>query len=156
MDSFVRHQFQPWLLRLILEFRAISSFILGALDLGYWYTRTSTVFISVSGTVLVALSGIIAAVTHIANTVETEKSDFSTWSWLWLIVLTVATKFSLPFLMLKTVTRVEFSLNESTSIPSVRLVDPNHRERNSQRLDSRTSWGVKACVSRFLNERRKC
>ncbi|KAJ7302358.1 hypothetical protein DFH08DRAFT_74267 [Mycena albidolilacea] len=142
-DAHPRRRLIIWILS------AISSFILGALDLGYWYTRTSTVFISVSGTVLVALSGIIAAVTHIANTVETEKSDFSTWSWLWLIVFTVATKFSLPFLMLKTVTRVEFSLNESTSIPSVRLVGPNHRERNSQRLDSRTSWGVKAgvCIS---------
>ncbi|KAJ7262642.1 hypothetical protein B0H12DRAFT_1231091 [Mycena haematopus] len=123
----------------------IASFLQVVLDLGYWYTRTSTVFISVSGTILIALSGLMAAFAHIANTVSASQW----WPWVWLIVLTLATKFSLPLLMLKTVTRVEFSRNESTSIPTVRMIDPTHKERTSQRLDLRTSWGVKAgiCIS---------
>ncbi|KAF8147742.1 hypothetical protein K438DRAFT_1867249 [Mycena galopus ATCC 62051] len=130
---------------------SISSFTVAVLDLGYWYTRTSTAFISVSGTILMATSGLIAAFAHIANTAETDKLTLSAsqwWPWLWLIVLTLTTKFSLPLLMLKTVTRVEFSQNNSI-IPSVRLVGPTHKERNSQRLDLRTSWGLKAgvCIS---------
>ncbi|KAJ6510568.1 hypothetical protein C8R45DRAFT_964526 [Mycena sanguinolenta] len=130
----------------------IVTFFQVVLDLGYWYTRTSTVFISVSGSILIALSGLLAACTHIANTIETDKMAVAAsqwWQLLWLIVLTLATKFSLPLLMLKTVTRVEFSANESSSISTVRVLDATHKERNSQRLDLRTSWSVKAgiCVS---------
>ncbi|KAJ7119609.1 hypothetical protein C8R44DRAFT_788507 [Mycena epipterygia] len=131
---------------------SIVSFVLAVLEIGYWYTRTSTVSISVSGTVLVALSGIIAAFAHVANTAETDKLNTLTshWiQWLWLIVLTLATKLSLPWFMLKAVTRFEFSRNNSNWYPSVRRVGATHKERNSQRLDSRTTWGVKAgvCIS---------
>jgi hypothetical protein len=111
------------------------------------------VFISVSGTILIATSGIIAAFARIANSAEDQKLAFSLsqwWPWLWLIVLTLATRFSLPLLMLKTVTRLEFSRNGSSFLPSVRLVSATHRERNSQRLDSRTSWALKAGVSCLL------
>ncbi|KAJ6558139.1 hypothetical protein B0H19DRAFT_1150066 [Mycena capillaripes] len=136
--------------RLIISILASTvSFVLAVLDLGYWYTRTSTVSISVSGTVLIALSAIIAAFTHIANTAETDKMaiSFSQWlPWVWLILMTLVTRFSLPLLMLKTVTRLEFSQKDSSWVPSVRLVGPSHKERNSQRLDSRTSWGLQAGV----------
>ncbi|KAJ6491584.1 hypothetical protein DFH09DRAFT_1377219 [Mycena vulgaris] len=130
----------------------VVSFVLAVLEIGYWYTRTSTAFISVSGTVLIALSGIISAVAHIANTAETEELNISTsqfLQWLWLITLTLATKFSLPFFMLKAVTRLEVSRNHSNWFPSVRMLGPSHKERNSQRLDSRTGWSVEAgvCIS---------
>ncbi|KAJ6554099.1 hypothetical protein B0H10DRAFT_1967944 [Mycena sp. CBHHK59/15] len=135
------------LIWLMFEFRTVLSCILAVLDVGYWYTRTSTVYISVSGTVLIALSDIISAFALIATAVETHKLDTSTshWlQWLWLIVLALATDFSLPLFMLKAVTRLEVSRNNSNWFPSVRRVGPTHKERNSQRLDSRTGWGVKA------------
>ncbi|KAJ6611312.1 hypothetical protein B0H10DRAFT_371219 [Mycena sp. CBHHK59/15] len=136
----------------MFEFRTVLSCILAVLDVGYWYTRTSTVYISVSGTVLIALSDIISAFALIATAVETHKLDTSTshWlQWLWLIVLALATDFSLPLFMLKAVTRLEVSRNNSNWFPSVRRVGPTHKERNSQRLDSCTGWGVKAgvCIS---------
>ncbi|KAJ7471940.1 hypothetical protein FB451DRAFT_1251471 [Mycena latifolia] len=128
---------------------SIVSFVLAVLDIGYWYTRTSTAFISVSGTVLIALGGILSAFAHIANAAEDEKLDMSSshfLRWFWLIVLTLVTELSLPFFMLKAVTRLEVNRNASSWLPSVRLVGPTHKERNSQRLDSRTGWAAKAGV----------
>ncbi|KAJ7910041.1 hypothetical protein B0H13DRAFT_1616024 [Mycena leptocephala] len=57
--------------------------------------------------------------------------------------------FPRPFFMLKTTTRLAFSREKSRWVPSVRRVSTTHMERASQRLDSRTSWGIKAglCVS---------
>ncbi|KAF7360594.1 hypothetical protein MVEN_00790800 [Mycena venus] len=122
------------------------------LDMSYWYTRTSTVAISVSGTILMALSDILITIMSAANAVEEQKLEFSSsrWlTWLWVIVATVAIELPLPFFMLKTATRLAFSREKSKWIPSVRRVRPTHMERASQRLDSRTSLGMKAalCVS---------
>jgi hypothetical protein len=104
----------------------------------------------VSGTTFLALGKILSGLTVGASSVETQKLEFSTskWlSWLWLIIMTLATKFILPFFMIKTVTRLAFSRDKSRWIPSVRRVSATHMERASQRLDSRTSWGIKASVS---------
>ncbi|KAJ7119607.1 hypothetical protein C8R44DRAFT_982298 [Mycena epipterygia] len=131
---------------------SILSFVLIVLDMGYWYTRTSTVSISLSGTVLIALSAMITGLSQIANSAETQKLNnlTSQWlQWLWLIIVNLIINFSLPWFMLKAVTRLEFSRNNSNWFPSVRRIGPTHKERNSQRLDSRTTWGVKAgvCIS---------
>ncbi|KAJ7119542.1 hypothetical protein C8R44DRAFT_177044 [Mycena epipterygia] len=128
---------------------SILSLPLAVLDMGYWYTRTSTVSISLSGTVLIALSVIISALSKIANSAETLKLNnlTSQWTqWLWLTIVNLIFNFSLPWFMLKAVTRLEFSRKKSSWFPSVRRVAPSYKERNSQRLDSRTTWGVKACM----------
>ncbi|KAJ7119545.1 hypothetical protein C8R44DRAFT_921775 [Mycena epipterygia] len=130
----------------------IISLPLAVLDMGYWYTRTSTVSISLSGTLLIALSGVISALSEIADSVQTLKLNNLTlqWTqWLWLIIINLIFNFSLPWFMLKAVARLEFSRNKSSWLPSVRRVAPTHKERNSQRLDSRTTWSVKAgvCIS---------
>ncbi|KAJ7792321.1 hypothetical protein B0H14DRAFT_2931666 [Mycena olivaceomarginata] len=126
--------------------------ISGLLNMEYWFTRTSTVSISVSGTTLLAFNRILDALTGAATAVETSKLKFSTselLSWLWLIIWTLATDFTLPFFMLKIVMRLAFSWDQSRWIPSIRRVSPTHLERASQRLDSRTSWRIKAgvCIS---------
>ncbi|KAK7028330.1 hypothetical protein R3P38DRAFT_3394488 [Favolaschia claudopus] len=139
----------------IAAITSILSFFVAVLDLGYWYTRTSTAYISISGTILIASSRIIAALTHIANTAETDRmvvlslsmSDW--WPWVWLIVITFFTKFSLPLLMLKTVTRLELVERKEGTVlffPSLRFVEPTHKERSSHRMDLRTTWDIKAGV----------
>ncbi|KAJ7119550.1 hypothetical protein C8R44DRAFT_877970 [Mycena epipterygia] len=118
--------------------------------MGYWYTRTSTLSISLSGTVLIALSVIIGGLTQIANAVEIQKLNKTTlhWiRWLWLIVLNLP----LPWFMLKAMAWLEFSQNKSSWFPSVRQIGPTHKEHNSQRLDSCTTWSVKAGVSSLTN-----
>ncbi|KAJ7207989.1 hypothetical protein GGX14DRAFT_634694 [Mycena pura] len=127
----------------------VLNFLQGVLDLGYWYTRTSTASISVSGAVLQAFSMVLSASAYIANKAEEDNLhvSLSQWAqWLWLIVMTLATSFSLPLFMLKTVTRLEVSQNNSSWFPTVRQVGPTHKERQSRRLDSRTSWLLKAAV----------
>ncbi|KAJ6537787.1 hypothetical protein B0H19DRAFT_1240499 [Mycena capillaripes] len=118
------------------------------LDMSYWYTRTSTVCISISGTILLALGEILGAIGSAVNTAELKKAEFSGSEWLlWLLIVVIlAATLLLPFSMLKTVTRLAFSWDKSRWIPAVRRVSPTHMERASQRLDLRTSWGVKAAV----------
>ncbi|KAJ7186864.1 hypothetical protein C8R46DRAFT_1058256 [Mycena filopes] len=138
---------------LLVVLSAVLSFVQSILDLGYWYTRTSTAFLTVPGTIMLASSEIIAAFAHIADRAETQKLNlsFSQWfPWLWLILFTLATRFSLPLLMLKTATRLEFGGQNGNGAAKFHLVPPTHKERNSQRLDSRTSWAVKTGVCAFL------
>ncbi|KAJ7675486.1 hypothetical protein B0H17DRAFT_131506 [Mycena rosella] len=133
----------------IVAFISVISVVLFFLNLGYWYTRTSTASISVSGTFLIALSGIASIFAHIANTAATDELEIKTshfLQWLWLILVTLLTECPLPFFMLKTVARLEVGRTSSNWFPSFRLVGPTHKERNSQRLDWRTSLGVKATV----------
>lgn len=120
------------------------------LNMSYWYTRTSTVGISISGTILLALVEVLGAIGGAVNAAEQQKVGFSSsdaLTWLWVVIVILATTFPLPFSMLKTVTRLAFSWDKSRWIPTVRRVNPTHMERASQRLDSRTSWGVKIGVS---------
>ncbi|KAF7344378.1 hypothetical protein MSAN_01918800 [Mycena sanguinolenta] len=119
------------------------------LSMSYWYTRTSTVSISVSGTTFLALDEILSAFADLANAAETSKLEFSSSEWLkWsaMILWTVAFELSLPFFMMRTVTRLTFSRDASQWIPTVRQISPTHMERTSQRLDSRTSWRIKVGV----------
>ncbi|KAJ6495455.1 hypothetical protein C8R45DRAFT_1095087 [Mycena sanguinolenta] len=116
------------------------------LSLGYWYTRTSTVSISVPGTTFIAIYGVLLGLMDAANAVETQKLRFSVAEWgRWsvLIVENVAFGFSIASFMLATVWRVVFSYNSSRWLPSVHRAHSTHMERASQRLDSRTSWPIR-------------
>ncbi|KAF8205408.1 hypothetical protein K438DRAFT_1932226 [Mycena galopus ATCC 62051] len=132
---------------------SVLSSVQSLLRVNYWYTRTSTVSISVSGTTFLALHRILLALMNMANKAELQKLEFSTSEWLkwvWLIVWTVAIGFCIPFFMLRTVTRVAFSYNKSRFIPTVRQASPTHMERASQRLDSRPGWSIKVGVCASL------
>ncbi|KAJ6588607.1 hypothetical protein B0H19DRAFT_212203 [Mycena capillaripes] len=132
---------------------AVISLIWSILDMSYWYTRTSTISISVSGTLFLAASGILSACNGAASSVEKQKLDFSSsnwFSWLWIIALALVTGFPVPLFMLKTVTRVAVSRDNSRWFPSIRRISPTHRERASQRLDSCTNWRIKASVCASL------
>ncbi|KAJ6562522.1 hypothetical protein B0H19DRAFT_1248232 [Mycena capillaripes] len=123
------------------------------LDMSYWYTRTSTVSISVLGTVLLATSKILSACNNVASLVEGPESEFqssNSLELLWLTALALTTGFPMPLFMLKTVTRVAVSRDNSRWFPSIRRISPTHRERASQRLDSRTNWRIKAGVCVLL------
>ncbi|KAF7344401.1 hypothetical protein MSAN_01921300 [Mycena sanguinolenta] len=123
------------------------------LNVSYWYTRTSTVSISVSGTTFLAIHWILWVLAVVANAFEMQEStDFSIeeWLvWLWLNVWAIGTRSLLAFLMLKTVARLTFSRKKARWIPTVGRAKPTHMERTSQRLDSRTNWRIKVgmCVS---------
>ncbi|KAF7344392.1 hypothetical protein MSAN_01920400 [Mycena sanguinolenta] len=144
------HPRRRFILIMLLDF--ILSPASRLLGIAYWATRTSTVSISMSGTIFLALHRILWVLTYAANAFETQKPIPSAeqWLvWLWLNACAVATTSSLAFLMLKTVTRLTFSRKKARWIPTVGRAQPTHMERTSQRLDSRTSWRIKVgmCVS---------
>ncbi|KAJ6491578.1 hypothetical protein DFH09DRAFT_1453217 [Mycena vulgaris] len=131
---------------------SVLSWTLPLLELGYWYTRTSTVSISVSGTLLSVFNGILGGIAVLTTSAKALKLNTPTlrWSqWLGMIVTTLEMHWALPLFMLKAITRLEISPNNTRWFPSARLLGPTHKERNSHRLDSRTGWGVKAgvCIS---------
>ncbi|KAJ6495433.1 hypothetical protein C8R45DRAFT_1095066 [Mycena sanguinolenta] len=146
------HPRRRFIINILLEF--VLSPIPNFLGLVYWYTRTSTVSISVSGTTFLALHRVLWVLTYAANVLETEK-DLPIEEWLvhlWLAVWGVATRSFLAFLMLKTVTRLTFSRKKGRWFPTVGRAKPTHMERASQRLDSHPSWRIRAgmCVSLIL------
>ncbi|KAJ7074566.1 hypothetical protein C8F01DRAFT_29818 [Mycena amicta] len=126
----------------------VLAFVVGVFDVGYWYTRTTTASISVSGTVFLALGKFLSAASLIASKIENDqlRASFSQLAQLmWLIAFTSAVRLFLPALMLKTVWRVEVTVAEGSklSIPTIRQLPPTHRERKSQRTDKGMSWAVR-------------
>ncbi|KAJ7047192.1 hypothetical protein C8F04DRAFT_222460 [Mycena alexandri] len=97
----------------------------------YWWTRVSTAGISSSSVVLLALGyslgGIVEAI---------DQSDAS-----WQVMVFVPMFLTPPLLMLRCITRIEFGWNKWH--PTLTRAPANHQERTTQRVDSRTSWGVR-------------
>ncbi|KAF7338002.1 hypothetical protein MVEN_02024100 [Mycena venus] len=94
----------------------------------YWWTRVSTVGISTSAITFVAPGYLLGSV------VETLQDADP-------FVLLLPVTAIVPYLMCKCVTRVEFGWQRWH--PTITRVPANHRERASQRIDSRTSWRAK-------------
>ena len=121
------------------------------LNLHYWYTRTSTVSISISGSMLFALS---ACSEHIIGAIiplqELNKgAGFWTSVFFSFPTVLVTVIILLPQLaMVKAVMRLEWVAN-SGWMPRLRRVRANHQERASDRLDRCTSRTFRVAVSIF-------
>ncbi|KAJ7619364.1 hypothetical protein FB45DRAFT_1007031 [Roridomyces roridus] len=122
----------------------VLSLLATILDLSFWYTRTSTVGISISGTILQAVPDIIGHVLGAAGVIEPHMQGLERLVIIWAITVLLGFFLLTPLLMLKTVARLSFSWD--SWIPSVSRASPNHRERASQRLDSCTSWVFQAAI----------
>ncbi|KAJ7047191.1 hypothetical protein C8F04DRAFT_1062971 [Mycena alexandri] len=98
----------------------------------YWWTRVSSVGISISGVVLLALANGLGPT--VMSLVDSDGS--------WIVAL----PFSLvaPLLMFKCIARIEFGWNKGH--PTLTRVPANHQERTTQRIDQRTSWRAKLGV----------
>ncbi|KAJ7593692.1 hypothetical protein C8J56DRAFT_419596 [Mycena floridula] len=106
----------------------VLSFLIWMLEILYWHRCTSTVFISVPGMALLAIGCIVSMFATILETTATDNVKIAT-SLLW--------ELPLPFLMLISILRVEFIWHGW--IPWLRRARPNHSERSSERLDSKTT-----------------
>ena len=116
-------------------------YLLLFLDLHYWYTRTSTVTISILGTAFVAIRFALGTVIYIAFS---GGSQFSIILML-MLFLRAPSMMIRAIVMIMTITRVNFEWKGATRIPFVRRV-ATHKERASMRLDSQTSWRAKIGV----------
>lgn len=118
---------------LIGLFRIICFLIAGSFDILYWYTRSSTAGISVTGISMLAGSYILGSLVKIAH-MQLQSGAFS-FSVPDLIIMLYS--FVLASLMLKAVTRAEIHWWKRL-LPIVVLAPATHSERASQRVDSRT------------------
>ena len=130
-------------------------------NIRYWHSRSSTIGISRFATNLFA-------VITLGKYFLAISSSFTSNEHLLITLLTTIAKFPLelsPFLMLKTIWRMEFGWNQKkwkgkwnekgrevkrrceVPVPSVNFVKSTHAERASDRLDARTPWTVKLSVS---------
>ncbi|KAF5375938.1 hypothetical protein D9615_008271 [Tricholomella constricta] len=117
------------------------------LDVLYWFTRTSTVSISVIGTVLIAGSIAIEAVVPAFSLRLLLENDVSDW---------ISTAFSTllelvpALLMIKPLLRISIKRRVGTRwarwIPVVYSTPVTHAERTSYRLDARMSYWIKGSI----------
>ncbi|KAF8900849.1 hypothetical protein CPB84DRAFT_1962248 [Gymnopilus junonius] len=115
------------------------SCIEGLLDLHYWYSRSSTVGISVLGTILIAGGGLLDFVFETISGASLDSFTFT--KFLWDLFLGLFFQiFSL--LMLRAVLRADVHLSKYW-IPVVRFAPASHAERASQRLESYPSKQTK-------------
>ena len=116
------------------------------LDIHYWYSRVSTVSISISGTAFLGLSSVLRILVEIpfyVNYIAHSSNKLVDVFHLLLSIDLLAT-----FMMIKTITRTQFGWWQGTTwIPMVRRGVATHGERASMRLDARMSWRVKGGVS---------
>jgi hypothetical protein len=115
----------------------------------YWYTRTSTFSISISGTMLLVLANFADVGIQTLMTVhENMTTGFGTNMFVSFPVVLIAVITLLPhFAMFKAVMRLECVV-DSGWFPRLRRVPANHKERASERLDGRTSKTFRLAVSK--------
>ena len=130
-------------------------------DIRYWYTRSSTIGISRFATILFA---VITLGKYFLENLPSYTLGMHLLIALFATIAGLPLELS-PFLMLKTIWRMEFGWNQQKGkgkwtekgrkrkrrcevpTPSVNFAKPTHAERASDRLDARTPWIVKLSVS---------
>lgn len=124
-----------------IEFALSTSVLI--LDIRYWYTRTSTVSISILGTALISGSELFVKLGSFL--VNEKRKGFSIFGFISSLVLTMFTSLVLPLLMIQAILRIEFRKWKGTMwIPIMQRAGATHRERASERLEAATSWRAKA------------
>lgn len=128
--------------------RSILQLVLGALDIGYWYTLRSTVGVSIPGTNMIILGILVNMV--IGPFLEKSISEMdSRTGWIFTVLMGASISLPLPLLMAKATTRaeIEWGHGGKSWIPVIRRDRATHRERASERLEAKTSWRVESTVS---------
>lgn len=108
------------------------------LNLHYWFTRSSTVGISIVGTKCLIFAILVNYAVEVMRSGHNSGLGLSDW---------ISTALGRPYLhsstipaiwMLKTIKRVYISRDPSSWIPKLHISGTTHTERASERFDSRT------------------
>ncbi|THV02602.1 hypothetical protein K435DRAFT_775406 [Dendrothele bispora CBS 962.96] len=104
-----------------------------ALSKVYWYTRNSTISISIPGTLLLAAGSFCLFIKHLFAIREKAHLDA--------ILLTILTfMFDIPEIILQLMVALRAELGWRGRVPASRRIHASHRERASHRLDMTISW----------------
>ena len=129
----------PWL----TQFPSIILRILVTLlQIHYWYTRISTIGISIPATLLFASAASLNYVMLVLS--NGHGKNWSVLRWCWRFVIALPIDMALPLVMVKAVTRAE--VRWRGYIPVVWFAPATHRERASVRLDAQVGWRSKVLV----------
>ena len=132
-----------------VSYRLVLAIVVLFLDIRYWYTRTSTVSISILGTALLSGSDLFNKLGLFV--IEQKMKEFSVLGFTSSLLLIMFTSLVLPLLMIKAILRIEFRWWKGiTWVPIMQKAGATHRERASERLEAATSWRVKAGVRRLV------
>ncbi|KAJ6587711.1 hypothetical protein B0H10DRAFT_2233966 [Mycena sp. CBHHK59/15] len=130
-----------------LTLSILTFFFLVFLNCIYWMSRSSTVSISVPGTLFIIAGDMVALAVILRNGLQAGKlgGDLSiAEKGVWLAITLGLRRFPLPLLMLKAVAKVEVLMEGA--LPSLQRVRATHRERASARLDAQTDWRWKGGI----------
>ncbi|KAF5370516.1 hypothetical protein D9615_010329 [Tricholomella constricta] len=143
-NGLVGHRFSedghPRRRSLIMLLSNVLPLAIACLEIRYWFTRRSTVGISIPGTALTAASWIIAGLDDAAIPLRADNSNF----FAWIVALLTATFTVLvdPLIQLKAIFRIEVTWWKGW-IPVLQKAKATHSERASERMEARTSWSTK-------------
>ena len=121
----------------------------GILDFHYWYSRSTTVGISLHGTTLIIFGLLAKYIIGIAQ--SGYGSGRGLFGWVFLFI-THSPSCITGILMLMAITRAELTRNSVSWIPRLQFSGATHAERASLRVDARTQWRHRATV-RALDKR---
>ncbi|KAF9466790.1 hypothetical protein BDZ94DRAFT_1319290 [Collybia nuda] len=122
----------------------ILSLVIMILDTRYWYTRTSTVSISILGGSLRASTYIIDSIGEAIK--HGKENNLSVIGWIsWCLYFGVIS-LTLPLLIIKVIARIEFGWWGTLWIPTVQIAHATHRERASERLEAKVSLRLKIAL----------
>lgn len=128
--------------------RFILSIVVFILDIRYWYTRRSTVSISILGTALISGSELYGKLETFF--VKEKLKGFSIPRFIASLLLITSTSLVLPLLMIKAILHIEFHWWKGTSLfPIMQRGAATHRERASERLEATMSWYARVAVCIF-------
>lgn len=116
------------------------------LETHYWYTRSSTVGISISGTSLVAGATIAYSMLQAASDALKDEVTFKSVPFVFVYSFVIKVGWYMgALIMLKAITRAELHWRKRW-MPVIHFSPPTHAERSSQRVDARATYRFKAIV----------
>ncbi|KAG5634493.1 hypothetical protein H0H81_001765 [Sphagnurus paluster] len=118
-------------------YRVVVSFAIACLNTRYWFTRQSTVGISIPGTALLVASSVLEEVDSIATHKTGPASHYAT-----ALLFAVVDSVILLAPAVKAILRVEVGWWKGW-IPTLRMAKATHSERASERMEGRTTWVTK-------------
>ncbi|KAF5364886.1 hypothetical protein D9758_008107 [Tetrapyrgos nigripes] len=131
--------------RMVLSFLSASlTVVIAILESIYWFFRSSTIHISIPGTVLLGLEEILGVVQVLVSTYAPLSGPFPSAPYIMESAVFSSPSLPLAYWMLRTVLRIE--LVWKGGLPTFRRRSASHSERASERLDATMSWTARISI----------
>ncbi|KAF9484579.1 hypothetical protein BDN70DRAFT_106010 [Pholiota conissans] len=127
----------------LIALRFTMTMVGSLLDLYYWFSKASTVGISVQGAILMGGSSLLNGIVRLVEDIKSSKS-FGV-GWFLKVIAKRPVNALVVFFMLKAALRAELHWY-ARWIPGWRLAQRTHLERANQRMETKVPWVYKVAV----------